>query len=211
MEQSGAQDAVSLAAAGLVRALAELLQAGVSETAESPALRELIASRQALEALVQRFEGQLAEEREQRRVLAGQLTNLATALDRLVGHLQGLSQLMADLLERLAEQSAPAVAPEPSQEPPFLPGGEGVTLALMAVPGFQALMDIQKALTALEAVSSASVERFQDSESRILLQLRFPATASELATAIRSSTGLAAVVEESHPELMRLRVKIVPS
>ncbi len=211
MEQSGAQDAVSRAAAALVRALADLQQASAREQGESAPQRELTASRQALEALVQRFEAQLTDEREQRRVAAGQLANLTTALDSLVGHLQGLSQLMADLLERLADQSRPPGPPEAPQEAPFLPGGEGVTLALLAVPGFQALMDIQKSLTAIEAVSSASVERFQEGESRILIQLRLPATAGELANAIHQGTGLAAVVEESRPELLRLRLNLLPA
>ena len=207
MDQPGPQDIVARAAANLVQALAELQQAAAAQSDVSEAGTALAASREALDALVQRFESQLADERDQRRVLAGQLTNLAGALDRLVGHLQGLSQLMADLLERMAERPSPTAAP--ATESPFLPSGEGVTLALLTVPGFQALMDIQKALTALDAVSSASVERFQESESRILLQLQQPITASELAAAIHRSTGHAAVVEESRPELLRLRLKIV--
>lgn len=209
MDQPGAQDIISRAAANLVQALAELQQTAAAQPNASETQRELIASREALERLVQRFESQLGEEREQRRVLASQLTNLAGALDRLVSHLQGLSQLMADLLERIAAPP-PEAAPE-APEAPFLPGGEGVTLALTTVPGFQALMDIQKALTATEAVSGASVERFQESESRILLQLSQPITAGDLAAAIHHATGHAAVVEESRPELRRLRLKIVPA
>jgi hypothetical protein len=70
-------------------------------------------------------------------------------------------------------------------------------------------MDIQKALIALEQVAGASVERFQEGDSRILLQLRSPLTAADLAHALTSATGHQIAVEESRPELMRLRLKIV--
>jgi hypothetical protein len=208
LNEPGAQDAIARAVAGLIQAVAEQQQETAARVSASEAQRELKASRQALEGLVQRFETQLAEEREQRLVLAGQLSGLATALDRLITHLQGLSQLMADLLEKMAEP--PSAAPATVMaEAPFLPGGEGVTISLLGVPGFQALMDIQKALMSLEEVSGASVERFQEGESRILLQLRQPLTASAIAAALHRNAGHAASVEEARPELMRLRLKLV--
>jgi hypothetical protein len=200
-------DAVSRAAGLLAQALNELYQSAAAEAGVSR--EDLAESRAALQALAQRLEQQLAEEKLQRAQLAGQLTNLAGSLDRLVNHLHGLSQLMAELLERLA---SPADAPGPAAavaEPAFQPGGEGISLNLSAVPGFQALMDIQKALIALEQVAGASVERFQEGDSRILLQLRSPLTAADLAHALTSATGHQIAVEESRPELMRLRLKIV--
>jgi hypothetical protein len=200
-------DAVSRAAGLLAQALNELYQAAAAEAGVSR--EDLAESRAALQALAQRLEQQLAEEKLQRAQLAGQLTNLAGSLDRLVNHLHGLSQLMAELLERLA---APADAPGPAaavSEPAFQPGGEGISLNLSAVPGFQALMDIQKALIALAQVAGASVERFQEGDSRILLHLRSPLTAADLANALTNATGHQLAVEESRPELMRLRLKIV--
>jgi hypothetical protein len=171
------------------------------------AAEELSAARTAIEALSSRLERQLDEDKEQRRLLGDQLGALAGSLDRLVTHLQGLSQLMGELLERLAEPSAPAT----SAEAPFQPGGEGVSLALAAVPGFQALMDIQKALSSMPQVSGASVERYQEGDSRILLHLSAAVTASEIASWLRGSTQYATVVEEAKPELSRLRMKIVPA
>jgi hypothetical protein len=164
-----------------------------------------------VEALAQRMEAQRAEDKEQRGVLADQLTNLAGSLDRLVGHLDGLSRLMAELIERIATPPEPMTQPpvhEPA-EPVFRPGGEGVSLTVVAVPGFQVLMDIQKALLLIEQVSGASVERFQEGDSRLLLQLRAPISAAEVAGALGHHTGHAFAVEESRPELMRLRLKIV--
>ena len=194
------------AAAQLGQALGEIQRAA---TAQADAARaDLAASRAALEELARHLEQELQAEREQRVLLGGQLTSLAGSIDRLVNHLQGLSQLMADLLERLATPAAIAAPPEPA-EPAFPAGGEGVSLTLAAVPGFQALMDMQKALVAMEQVASASVERFQEGESRLLLQLRAPVTASDLAAGLRRATGHNLAVDEARPELLRLRLKVV--
>ncbi|HEX5368060.1 MAG TPA: hypothetical protein VFY10_01455, partial [Dehalococcoidia bacterium] len=144
-------DAVARAARLLSGALSELQTAAAREAA--PSREEFAKSHSDIEAMVRRIEQQLAEDSQQRAALAGQLGNLAGSLDRLVSHLDGLSGLMANLLDRLSQGSAPAT----TGEPVFQPGGEGVALTLVAVPGFQALMDIQKALVALEPVANASV------------------------------------------------------
>ena len=208
MTQSN-DDAVTRAARLMADALNELQSAASDDAAIRD---ELARNRAGLEALAQRIDMQRTEDKEQRGLLAGQLTNLAGSLDRLVGHLDGLSHLMAELIERLATPPEPATpaqaAPEPP-EPVFRPGGEGVSLTVVAVPGFQVLMDIQKALMAMEQVSGASVERFQEGDSRLLLQLRTPISATDLAGALGHQTGHAFAVEESRPELMRLRLKIV--
>jgi len=202
-------DATSRAAELIARALSELHQTSPSDVHE-----ELKANRSALQDLTSRIDRHLAEEREQHLALGGQLTTLAGSLDRLVSHLQGLSTLMSDLLERLAGSDTgatdtPAVpAPE---EPCFQPGGEGLSLTIIGVSGFQALMEIQKALTALDQIAHASVERFQEGDSRLLLALTAPVTASELLSALIRATGQAMTVEDSKPELARLRVRAVPA
>lgn len=207
-QPSPAEEIVSRVASLLAQALTELQQQSPAWAAAEAARQELAASRAGLQELASHLERQLADEKEQRLVLANQLTGLAASLDRLVDHLHGLSQLIADLLERLA---APAPAASPPGEQPFRPGGEGVSLTLTGVPGFQALMDTQKALMSLEPVGGASVERFQEGDSRILLNLRAPITATELADALRKATNHAFIVEESRPDLLRLRLKIVPA
>jgi uncharacterized phage infection (PIP) family protein YhgE len=203
-------DAVNEAAALIARALADLQQAA---SAEAEATRKgLTKSRGDLRELVQRFDSQLSQEREQSAVSANQLTALASAIDRLVERLDAVSQRLAELTERLAEGvAAPGSSPTAaaSQEPPFQPGGEGITLAVSCVPGFQALMDIHKALQAMDQVASASVERFQEGESRILVQLRSPVTASEVASGLHGATGHALAVEEARPEVMQLRLKVI--
>ena len=201
------QEALRRGAELIAQALQAMEQA--SSARAEPLRDELSRSSALIEQLSGRLEQQLAEDKEQRGVLAGQLTTLAGSLDALVNHLQSLSHLMADILERLAE---PPPAPEPPAEPAFAPGGEGVALTINRVAGFQALMDIQKALMSMDQVAGASVERFQeDGDSRILLQLSAPITASALADDLRRATNHAFAVEESRPELLRLRIKFVPS
>ena len=202
-------DAVGRASEHLARALSELNRAAAAEAGVSR--DELAQSRVALQELAQRLQAELAQEKEQRAQLAGQLTNLAGSLDRLVSHLHGLSQLMAELLERLASPTSPLAEPAAVSvpTPAFQPGGEGIALSLTSVPGFQALMDFQKALNAMEQVSGASVERFQEGDSRIQVQLSAPLTAEAMASALTSATGHSLAVEESRPELMRLRLKVV--
>jgi hypothetical protein len=203
-------DAVNEAAALIARALADLQQAA---SAEAEATRKgLTKSRGDLRELVQRFDSQLSQEREQSAVSANQLTALASAIDRLVERLNDVSQRLAELTERLAagvEAGGSAQRAVASPDRPFQPGGEGITLAVSCVPGFQALMDIHKALQAMDQVAAASVERFQEGESRILVQLRSLVTASEVASGLHGATGHALVVEEARPEVMQLRLKVI--
>ena len=212
------EDANQRAAELIARALGEVQRASQSTTDQEA----MLASQSALLHIAQRLEQQLSEDKDQRGILNDQLTTLASSLDRLGSHLQGLSTLLADLLERLADPAPlhlgtttpPAATPEPEPiappaDPTFPPGGEGVTLSISGVPGFQALMDLQKALIALDSVDGASVERFQEGDSRILLHLKSPLTANQLTDNLRDATGQVIVIEESRPELLRLRLKIV--
>ena len=204
-------DAIARAAQLIAGALNELTKAGQDN---SDLVAEVKRNRVAIEALNQQMEQRLAEERQQRAMLAEQISNLAGSLNRLVTHLEGISLLMSDLVGRLAIPREPAAQPElPAAaepgEPLFRPGGEGVSLAIGSVPGFQVLMDIQKALMALEQVATASVERFQEGDSRIQLHLRAPISGAQVAKALGSATSHSFAIEESHPELMRLRLKIV--
>jgi hypothetical protein len=207
------EETISRVATLIAQALAELQRQPENDVARA-AREELAATRTALLDLTARLESHLADEKEQRLVLAGQLSTLAGSLDRLVDHLGSISELIADLLGKLSAQpevvTASSTPPVPD-EPAFLPGGEGLSLVLGGVPNFQALMDIQKAITALEQVAGASVERFQEGDSRILVHLQTSLTATQLSSALRSATGLNLLVEESRPELSRLRLKAVPA
>jgi hypothetical protein len=204
-------DAISRAAAHISRALYEMQT--LDDARNAPVRDEIARNSAVLEQLADRIESSLAEDREQRHVMAGQLSQLAGSLDSLVNHLQGLSHLMADILERLAEPiAAPEeTAPEAPSEPTFSPGGEGVTLTIANVPNFAALPEIQRALLSVGQVSSASVERFSEDEARLVLQLTAPMTSSEFTDALHHATTHRFVIEEARPELLRLKLKIVPA
>jgi hypothetical protein len=202
-------DAISRAAAHITRALYEMQT--LDDARNAPVRSEVARSTAILEQLATRIEASLAEDKEQRHVMAGQLSQLAGSLDSLVNHLQGLSHLMADILERLAE---PMVAPEETaadtlSEPTFNPGGEGVNVTIANVPTFAALPEIQRAMLAIAQVASASVERFSGDEARLVLQLTASLAASELIDALHHSTSYRFISEEAQPELLRLKLKIV--
>jgi hypothetical protein len=195
------QEATNRAAALIAEAIAAL------QTTENGLIRdELREARAAIESLTARLERHMAEEREHRDVLAGQLGGLVSSLDRLVTQLQALSGVMADVLESTAGERG---ATPQASEPTFMPGGEGVSLALSGVPGFQALMELQKALARMPALEGASVERYQEGDSRLLLHLRAAVTASEIVEAMHAATSYNIAVEESRPELRSLRLRIV--
>ncbi len=205
---SDPDDASKTAASLLSEGLTALIRSITDHAAIAQAREDIAAVRTALDSLNLKVERQAVDDRDQRRLLGDQLANLAGALDRLVTHLEGLSTLMAEMLERLSSPPGTGPIAPVVVEPAFLPGGEGLTVVFTGVPGFQSLMDIQKAFTALPSVASASVERYQEGDSRILVALGAPVTGSELVKAIGEGAGLNASIEEARPETSRLRLKI---
>jgi hypothetical protein len=106
----------------------------------------------------------------------------------------------------------PGVGPKPQlpeMEPSFAPGGEGVDVSIAAVPGFQGLMEVQKALVTLPQVQSAAVRRYQDEEAAIQLILRQPMSATQIAEAVSGATGKQLIVDDARPELLRLRLRFL--
>jgi hypothetical protein len=144
-----------------------------------------------------------------RRFLTEQVMSLTRAVERLERRLEGLPA-------SLAQATAPGQAPPPTMEaaptieesePVFTPSSEGLTLVISSVPGFQGLMEAQRALTRMPAIEGASVERYFDGEARVVLTLSQPVTASRLVETLSQATGQQAEVEESRPEANRLRVR----
>jgi hypothetical protein len=92
-------------------------------------------------------------------------------------------------------------------EPQFAAGGEGIQLLISSVPGFQGLMEVQRALTHMPAVEGASVERYLDGEARIVLLLREPLTARRIVDGLTEYIGEALSIEEARPEALRLHLR----
>ena len=144
-----------------------------------------------------------------RRFLTEQVAALARALERLEHRLDDLSRAVlesrrAPITVAIEEEEAP---PPEETEPAFAPNGEGLTLVISAVPGFQGLMEVQRALARIPAIEGASVERYFDGEARIVLTLRESITAGRLLEALKEATGQQLQLEESRPESMRIRVR----
>ena len=102
---------------------------------------------------------------------------------------------------------APLEKKEEPAEPQFAAGGEGIQLLISAVPGFQGLMEVQRALTHMPAVEGASVERYLDGEARIILLLREPLTARRIADGLAEYIGEPLTIEEARPEALRLHLR----
>jgi hypothetical protein len=102
---------------------------------------------------------------------------------------------------------APAEEKEEPAEPQFAAGGGGIQLLVSAVPGFQGLMELQRALTHMPAVEGASVERYLDGEARISLLLREPLTARRIADGLAEYIGERLTIEEARPEALRLHLR----
>jgi hypothetical protein len=148
------------------------------------------------------------------------LERFSEILTRLVEHTERLAERMGDLTDAvaaLAEQrqqpatQTPQAKPQlPEMEPAFAPGGEGLDVTISDVPGFQGLMELQRALIRLSQVQSAAVRRYQDDEAAIQLVLSQPMTASAIADGVSAGTGKRIFVDEARPDTLRLRLRFLP-
>jgi hypothetical protein len=147
----------------------------------------------------------------ERRLLADQVSILGEAVQRLEERLGDLDGLMRESRALAVGEARPgrreAVAEGPKEA--FSVGGEGIQVVVSAVPGFQELMELQRALMRLKAVERASVERYFDGEARVILMLREPLTASDVVDAIREATGHQLAVDEARPSALRLRLRFL--
>ena len=183
-----------------------------------------------LERMLARFETMPGEMAELKRSLGEILQRFDLALDHLGIEAKRLSNessalaLMADRLQMRLEQlqralngdyhEAPrerVVAQEPPvpTEPQFRPSDQGINVVISNVPGFQGLMDVQRALESLPEVEKASVLNFRNDEASLQLVLRSPTTARQLVDALARATGAELLIEESRPEAQRLRLRFV--
>jgi hypothetical protein len=151
--------------------------------------------------------------------LVDALSRFGDILTRLIDHSEQMSvriDLLSAKIDDLA-QARPVAAPAtggakpqlPEMEPSFAPGGEGVDVAIAGVPGFQGLMEVQRALVRLQQVQSAAVRRYQDDEAAIQLILSQPMAATAIAEAITAATGTQVIVDDSRPESLRLRLRFL--
>ena len=182
---------------------------------------ELADLRGELRAVVQELEGAVARlggEAERLSDGASDLAHVSGALQTRLGELaavfgpppeRGTGWQPAPEQPREAEPEAPEPeAPEP-EAPKFWLGDQPLGIVIAAVQGFQELMALQKAMSALPAVSSASVVGYKDGEAALDVGLERPITAREIVDGLRESTGHQLVIEEARPEALRLRLRFL--
>jgi len=181
------------------RIIAEALAQGLMEA------EVLIAADRAARA--QQMPPQLIETLER---FSAVLTRLVEFTEQIGVRINELTEAVNVLADLRAQAPAPAMKPQlPEMEPSFAPGGEGIDVTIGAVPGFQGLMELQRALVRLPQVQSAAVRRYQDDEAAIQLVLQQPMTASAIAEGLTGSTGRTILVDESRPDTLRLRLRFL--
>lgn len=165
------------------------------------------------------------DDRDERRALRrvdDALEELARETRRLADEAERMT-LIAERLEARIERplesaapwpdrpGAPVVAPEPAvaPEPRFEPAEEPLRLVLAAVPGFQGLMDAQRALAGLEAADGASVVAYRNGEASLEVALLESLSASEIVDVLTRAIGHELLIEESRPDDLRLRLRVV--
>ncbi len=116
-----------------------------------------------------------------------------------------------DLIEDKVGEPEGVLEPDAPAEPQFDPANGPLSVALAGVPGFQGLMDAQRALTGLPETEGASVVAFKNGEASLEVVLLAPVTARQIVDGVRDVTGEQLVIEESRPEAARLRLRFVES
>jgi hypothetical protein len=138
------------------------------------------------------------------------LSRLVEFTEQIGVRVNELTEAVNVLAEMQAQQAQPAAKPQlPEMEPSFAPGGEGIDVTIASVPGFQGLMELQRALVRLPQVQSAAVRRYQDDEAAIQLVLQQPMSASAIAEGLTAGTGRTIFVDESRPDQLRLRLRFL--
>lgn len=216
--------ALTDAEAVLTRAAQEMARVGQPQTPPARPRKESPPAdvQAATSAVSDRFSRVVDLMGDEGRRLSEQVQALTEAVQRLERRLDDLPKLAipgglpqappseapseAGLAEAPAAEALPEEKEEPA-EPQFAAGGEGIQLLVSAVPGFQGLMEVQRALTHMPAVEGASVERYLDGEARITLLLREPLTARRIADGLAEYIGERLIIEEARPEALRLHLR----
>ena len=168
---------------------------------------------------VERLEQMLNRLATQAQRLADGASDLALVAGQMEGRLGEVARAVreAPAREPVAEQVRNAeieppekvLEPDAPAEPQFDPANSPLAVGLAGVPGFQGLMDAQRALTELAETDGASVVAFKNGEAALEVLLNAPVTARQIVDGVRNITGEQLVIEESRPEAARLRLRFV--
>jgi hypothetical protein len=154
---------------------------------------------------------------------AQRLADGASDLAQVAGQMEGrMGEVARAMREAPSRERAPAPAltedetaelegvlePVVPAEPQF-EAARPLSVVLAGVPGFQGLMDTQRALTGMPETEGASVVAFKNGEASLEVALNAPVSARQIVDGVRSATGEQLVIEESRPEDAKLRLRFV--
>jgi hypothetical protein len=174
-----------------------------TRTQQAAAPEEVSQLHRAEQDVFQQLEAVLAQLRNESARLsegAAQLAQVAARLEERVGALTG---------SMIRTREIEAVPPPPPEEPRFAANGRPVGVVLAAVPGFQGLMDVQRALSNMPSTEGASVVGYKNGEASLELILREPVSARQIVDGLQESTGHHVMIEEARPDDLRLRLRFV--
>ena len=163
--------------------------------------------------MFERLEGTLDRLTTQAERLSDGASDLAEVAGRVEGRMNEITRALrtASTAQPAQPATPAATAPAPATpaEPQFQPGESPMGVVLAAVPGFQGLMDIQRALSGLPQTEGASVVAYKNGEASLEVVLNAPVAARQIVDDIRESTGEQLLIEESRPEAGKLRLRFV--
>ncbi len=155
-----------------------------------------------LDSAIERLDAQAAR-------LSDGASDLALVAGRVDAVLSDLTRTLGRASRLEEAQAVAETEPLAPAEPQFQPGDDAVGVVLAAVPGFQGLMDAQRALSNLPEAEGASVVAYKNGEASLEMVLREPVTASRVVEALSESANQPLLIEESRPEALRLRLRFV--
>ncbi len=174
-----------------------------------PKAPEFADLRRALREVVQRLEEALDHLGMEAQRLSDEASRLSLIADRLEARLDQVTLALHQ--GRPAPESEPTPEPEPvaPEEPQFWPDDQAIRVVLTAVPGFQGLMDAQRALSGLPTVEGASVIGYKNGEASLEVVLHEPVTARQIVEGLQEATGYQLRIEEARPEALRLCLRFI--
>lgn len=141
--------------------------------------------------------------------LSEEASGLRLVESRLEDRLDELTEMLREGRGPFASEPAREREPVAPEEPQFWPNEKAVGIVLAEVPGFQGLMDAQRALSNLQEAEGASVVAYRNGEASLEVTLRAPISARKIVEGLRASTGHQLLIEEARPEAQRLRLRFV--
>jgi len=199
----------------------EALENQVQESAKADvasgadASLEVADLKRTINEMFERLEGTLDRLTTQAERLSDGASDLAETAGRVEGRMNEITRALREASTQpvqpapAAAHAAPAPAPATPVEPQFRPGASPMGVVLAAVPGFQGLMDVQRALSGLPQTEGASVVAYKNGEASLEVVLNAPLAARQIVDGLRDATGEQLLIEESRPEADKLRLRFV--